>query len=100
MVIGTLPITVGALSRDRGVVGKVPINQIPIPMDFLALTGVCDRLIGVIGDRSEVAKDSNGNGGSSSRRLTNEETERVKRLIGEGMSPRLARAEVLEERIF
>jgi hypothetical protein len=49
-----------------------------------------DRLIGVIG---------NGRA-TSSRRLTDEELERVRRYIGEGMSARQARAEVLKESPF
>ena len=93
-------ITAESANGDLHLIGTLPITNNGLDIGNGASKEGSDRLIGVIGDRSEVAKDSNGNGGSSSRRLTNEETERVKRLIGEGMSPRLARAEVLEERIF
>jgi DNA primase len=93
-------ITAESANGDRHLIGTLPITNNGLDIGNGASKEGSDRLIGVIGDRSEVAKDSNSNGGSSSRRLTNEETERVKRLIGEGMSPRLARAEVLEERIF
>jgi len=43
--------------------------------------------------------DVSGVSKASKRRLTNEEVERVKRLIGEGMSPAWARAEVLGEEL-
>jgi len=36
--------------------------------------------------------------GGNGRRLTDDEVERVKRLVAEGMAPRLAREEVLSSR--
>jgi DNA primase len=84
------PITTEGTDRDRLPIGELPIGENCSHMGNGTSENGSDRLIGVIG---------NGRA-ASSRRLTDEELERVKRYIGEGMSARQARAEVLKESPF